>query len=137
MALDLVRDAEGNVVGVTALEMETGEVIPGQATILATSGTAIFTASTNAFINTGDGLGMAARRAPLEHGISGNYPQVSPPALITEGGRGGILLNADGERFMERYALNLKDLGRAIVSRSMDQEIKEGRGCGLIRTTCC
>jgi succinate dehydrogenase / fumarate reductase flavoprotein subunit len=140
MALDLIRDADGQVLGVTALEMETGEVMILQAkvTLLATGGAGrIFAASTNAFINTGDGLGMAARVGiPLE---DMEFWQFHPTGvagagiLITEGvrGEGGILLNSNGERFMERYAPNLKDLAsRDIVSRSMDQEIKEGRGCG-------
>ncbi len=140
MALDLLRNADGDVVGVTALEMETGEIyiLEGKATVLATGGAGrIWAASTNAFINTGDGLGMAARAGlPLQDlefwqfhptGVSG------AGVLITEGvrGEGGILLNKDGERFMERYAPTLKDLApRDFVSRSMDQEIKEGRGCG-------
>jgi succinate dehydrogenase / fumarate reductase flavoprotein subunit len=140
MALDLVRDADGDVVGVTAMEMETGEVmiLQAKATMLATGGAGrIFAASTNAFINTGDGLGMAARAGiPLQ---DMEFWQFHPTGvagagvLITEGvrGEGGILLNAGGERFMERYAPNLKDLAsRDVVSRSMDQEIKEGRGCG-------
>ena len=140
MALDLIRDADGDVLGVTALEMETGEVLAleAKATILATGGAGrIFAASTNAFINTGDGLGMAARAGvPLE---DMEFWQFHPTGvagagvLITEGvrGEGGILLNSAGERFMERYAPNLKDLAsRDVVSRSMDQEIKEGRGCG-------
>ena len=140
MALDLVRDAEGDVLGVTALEMETGEVmiLQAKATVFATGGAGrIFAASTNAFINTGDGLGMAARAGiPLE---DMEFWQFHPTGvagagvLITEGvrGEGGILLNCNGERFMERYAPNLKDLAsRDVVSRSMDQEIKEGRGCG-------
>jgi len=140
MALDLIRDADGEVLGVTALEMETGEVMILQArvTVFATGGAGrIFAASTNAFINTGDGLGMAARAGiPLE---DLEFWQFHPTGvygagvLITEGvrGEGGILLNCNGERFMERYAPNLKDLAsRDVVSRSMDQEIKEGRGCG-------
>ncbi len=140
MALDLIRDADGDVVGVTALEMETGDVmaLEAKATVFATGGAGrIFAASTNAFINTGDGLGMAARAGvPLE---DMEFWQFHPTGvagagvLITEGvrGEGGILLNASGERFMERYAPNLKDLAsRDVVSRSMDQEIKEGRGCG-------
>jgi len=140
MALDLIRDADGDVLGVTALDMETGEVtaLESKATILATGGAGrIFAASTNAFINTGDGLGMAARAGvPLE---DMEFWQFHPTGvagagvLITEGvrGEGGILLNCNGERFMERYAPNLKDLAsRDVVSRSMDQEIKEGRGCG-------
>ena len=140
MALDLIRDAEGDVVGVTALEMETGEiyVFEAKTTVLATGGAGrIWAASTNAFINTGDGMGMAARaNLPLE---DMEFWQFHPTGvagagvLITEGvrGEGGILLNKDGERFMERYAPTLKDLApRDFVSRSMDQEIKEGRGCG-------
>jgi succinate dehydrogenase / fumarate reductase flavoprotein subunit len=140
MALDLIRDADGDVLGVVAYEMETGEVmiLQAKATVFATGGAGrIFAASTNAFINTGDGLGMAARAGiPLE---DMEFWQFHPTGvagagvLITEGvrGEGGILLNCNGERFMERYAPNLKDLAsRDVVSRSMDQEIKEGRGCG-------
>jgi succinate dehydrogenase / fumarate reductase flavoprotein subunit len=140
MALDLIRDAEGDVVGVTALEMETGEVhiLEGKTVLLATGGAGrIFAASTNAFINTGDGLGMAARAGiPLE---DMEFWQFHPTGvagagvLLTEGcrGEGAILRNCNGERFMERYAPTLKDLApRDFVSRCMDQEIKEGRGCG-------
>ncbi len=140
MALDLIRDAEGDVVGVTALEMETGEVhiLEAKTVLLATGGAGrIFAASTNAFINTGDGLGMAARAGlPLE---DMEFWQFHPTGvagagvLLTEGcrGEGAILRNGDGERFMERYAPTLKDLApRDFVSRCMDQEIKEGRGCG-------
>jgi succinate dehydrogenase / fumarate reductase flavoprotein subunit len=140
MALDLIRDSEGDVVGVTALEMETGDIhiLEAKTTLLATGGAGrIFAASTNAFINTGDGLGMAARAGlPLE---DMEFWQFHPTGvagagvLLTEGcrGEGAILLNSNGERFMERYAPTLKDLApRDFVSRSMDQEIKEGRGCG-------
>ena len=140
MALDLVRNADGDVLGVVAYEMETGDVmmLHAKTTVFATGGAGrIFAASTNAFINTGDGLGMAARAGiPLE---DMEFWQFHPTGvagagvLITEGvrGEGGILLNAQGERFMERYAPNLKDLAsRDVVSRSMDQEIKEGRGVG-------
>ena len=140
MALDLVRDADGDVLGVTAMEMETGEVylLEAKVTLLATGGAGrIFAASTNAFINTGDGLGMAARAGiPLE---DMEFWQFHPTGvagagvLLTEGcrGEGAILRNSNGERFMERYAPTLKDLApRDFVSRCMDQEIKEGRGCG-------
>src|SRR5215510_1054011 len=140
MALDLVRDRDGTVLGVVALEMETGEVmiLQAKATLLATGGSGrIYWATTNAFINTGDGLGMAARAGfPLE---DMEFWQFHPTGvagagvLITEGvrGEGGYLLNKDGERFMERYAPNAKDLAsRDVVSRAMTTEIKEGRGCG-------
>ena len=140
MALDIIRDADGDAVGVTALEMETGEVaiFHAKCVLFATGGAGrIFAASTNAFINTGDGLGMAARAGiPLE---DMEFWQFHPTGvynagvLLTEGcrGEGAILRNKDGERFMERYAPKLKDLApRDFISRCMDQEIKEGRGCG-------
>jgi len=140
MALDLIRDADGDVLGVTALEMETGDVhiLEGKVTLFATGGAGrIYAASTNAFINTGDGLGMAARAGiPLE---DMEFWQFHPTGvhnagvLLTEGcrGEGAILRNVNGERFMERYAPTLKDLApRDFISRCMDQEIKEGRGCG-------
>lgn len=140
MALDLIRDADGDVVGVTALEMETGDVhiLEAKCTLFATGGAGrIYAASTNAFINTGDGLGMAARAGiPME---DMEFWQFHPTGvagagvLLTEGcrGEGAILRNCNGERFMERYAPTLKDLApRDFVSRCMDQEIKEGRGCG-------
>src|SRR5690349_19782304 len=140
MALDLIRDAQGHVLGVTALEMETGEIaiFHAKATLFATGGAArIFSSSTNAFINTGDGLGMAARAGiPLE---DMEFWQFHPTGvagagiLITEGvrGEGGYLLNKNGERFMERYAPTMKDLAsRDVVSRAMATEIKEGRGLG-------
>ncbi|POA99530.1 succinate dehydrogenase flavoprotein subunit [Chromobacterium sinusclupearum] len=140
MALDLIRDAEGRVQGVVAMEMETSEIVVFQAkaTLFATGGAGrIFASSTNAFINTGDGLGMAARAGiPLE---DMEFWQFHPTGvagagvLITEGvrGEGGILRNSSGERFMERYAPNAKDLAsRDVVSRAMVSEINEGRGCG-------
>ena len=140
MALDLIRDADGDVVGVTALEMETGELymLEAKTTMLATGGAGrIFAASTNAFINTGDGLGMAARAGLALEDME--FWQFHPTGvagagvLLTEGcrGEGAILRNSNGERFMERYAPAYKDLApRDYVSRCMDQEIKEGRGCG-------
>ncbi|MBT0571622.1 succinate dehydrogenase flavoprotein subunit [Curvibacter sp. CHRR-16] len=140
MALDLIRNPAGDVVGVTALEMETGDVYVLQAktVLLATGGAGrIYQSSTNAFINTGDGLGMAARAGiPLQ---DMEFWQFHPTGvagagvLLTEGcrGEGAILLNSNGERFMERYAPTLKDLApRDFVSRCMGQEILEGRGCG-------
>ena len=140
MELDLIRDADGDVVGGPALEMETGEVhvLRAKSVMLATGGAGrIFAASTNAYINTGDGLGMAARaNVPLQ---DMEFWQFHPTGvagagvLLTEGcrGEGAILRNSNGERFMERYAPTMKDLApRDFVSRCMDQEIKEGRGCG-------
>lgn len=140
MALDLIRDHEGDVVGVTALDMETGEIwiLEAKVVLFASGGAGrIFQSSTNAFINTGDGLGMCARAGiPLE---DMEFWQFHPTGvagagvLITEGvrGEGGYLLNKNDERFMERYAPNLKDLApRDVVARAMATEIKEGRGCG-------
>ncbi|WP_017445578.1 succinate dehydrogenase flavoprotein subunit [Gayadomonas joobiniege] len=138
-ALDLVKNQQGAVVGCTAIDIETGEVVyfKSKATVLATGGAGrIFASTTNAHINTGDGVGMALRAGvPVQDmemwqfhptGIAG------AGTLVTEGcrGEGGYLLNKDGERFMERYAPNAKDLaGRDVVARSMMTEIREGRGC--------
>ena len=140
MGLDLIRDEEGDVCGVTAMDIETGDVmlLQARATLFATGGGArIFSASTNALINTGDGLGMAVRAGlPLE---DMEFWQFHPTGvygvgiLISEAvrGEGGYLLNKNGERFMERYAPHAKDLAsRDVVSRALTMEIKEGRGCG-------
>ena len=143
MALDLIRDQDGDVLGVVAMEIETSEVMifQARATLFATGGAArIFQSSTNAYINTGDGLGMAARAdIPLE---DMEFFQFHPTGiygagvLISEGvrGEGGYLVNNTGERFMLRYAPNAKDLAsRDVISRAMATEIKEGRGCGTLR----
>ena len=138
-ALDLVKNQDGAVVGTTAMNIETGEIffIKAKAVILATGGAGrIYASTTNAHINTGDGVGMALRAGvPVQDmemwqfhptGIAG------AGSLVTEGcrGEGGYLLNKDGERFMERYAPNAKDLaGRDVVARAMMTEIREGRGC--------
>jgi succinate dehydrogenase / fumarate reductase flavoprotein subunit len=138
-ALDLVKNQDGAVVGCTAIEIETGQIVyfKSRAVVLATGGAGrIYASTTNAHINTGDGVGMALRAGvPLQDmemwqfhptGIAG------AGTLVTEGcrGEGGYLLNKDGERFMERYAPNAKDLaGRDVVARSMMTEIREGRGC--------
>lgn len=138
-ALDLVKNQDGAVVGCTAIDIESGEIVyfKAKATVLATGGAGrIYASTTNAHINTGDGVGMALRAGvPLQDmemwqfhptGIAG------AGTLVTEGcrGEGGYLLNKDGERFMERYAPNAKDLaGRDVVARSMMTEIREGRGC--------
>jgi succinate dehydrogenase / fumarate reductase flavoprotein subunit len=139
-ALDLLRDAEGYCLGVTALSIETGEpiLIEARATLLATGGAGrVFGNSSNAMINTGDGLGMVLRAGlPLQ---DMEFWQFHPTGiagvgcLITEGarGEGGYLLNRHGERFMERYASHARDLaGRDVVARAIAIEIAEGRGCG-------
>jgi len=138
-ALDLVKNADGAVVGTTAICIETGEVVyfKARATVLATGGAGrIFASTTNAHINTGDGVGMSLRAGVQMQDME--MWQFHPTGiagagvLVTEGcrGEGGYLLNKDGERFMERYAPNAKDLaGRDVVARSMMTEIREGRGC--------
>ena len=139
-AVDLIYDKAGRVAGCVALEIESGEAVmlSADSTVLATGGGGrIYRHTTNAFSNTGDGLGMALRAGlPLQ---DMEFWQFHPTGvagagvLITEGsrGEGGYLVNGDGERFMERYAPNAKDLaGRDVVARSMAVEILEGRGCG-------
>ncbi len=139
-AIDLIKDDEGYIIGALVLEIETGEplLIEAKTTLLATGGAGqIFRTNTNARINTGDGMAMALRAGvPLQDmeffqfhptGIAGRG------MLITEGarGEGGYLVNCEGERFMERYAPNAKDLAsRDVVSRAISTEVREGRGCG-------
>ena len=139
-AVDLVLNADKAVVGVIAFKIETGEIyyIKSKATVLATGGAGrIYASTTNALINSGDGIGMALRAGMPVQDIE--MWQFHPTGihgagtLVTEGcrGEGGYLLNKDGERFMERYAPNAKDLAsRDVVARSMALEILEGRGCG-------
>ena len=139
-AVDLVKNASGDVVGCIAMCIETGEVvhIKSKATVLATGGAGrIYASTTNALINTGDGIGMALRAGfPMQDMEMWQFHPTGiygAGTLVTEGcrGEGGYLINKDGERFMERYAPNAKDLaGRDVVARSMVMEILEGRGCG-------
>ncbi len=139
-AVDLVKDDAGYVLGAVVLDIESGSavLIEARATLLATGGAArIFRSSTNALINTGDGLGMALRAGiPLQDmeffqfhptGIAGVGCLISEAAR----GEGGYLVNAEGERFMARYAPQSLDLAsRDVVSRAIVTEVREGRGCG-------
>jgi len=139
-AIDLLRDPDGYVLGALVLEIETGEplIIEAKTTLIATGGAArMYRTSTNAMINTGDGMAMALRAGiPLQ---DMEFMQFHPTGiagfgmLITEAarGEGGYLLNSQGERFMERYAPNARDLAsRDVVARAIEIEVREGRGCG-------
>jgi succinate dehydrogenase / fumarate reductase flavoprotein subunit len=139
-AVDFLKDDEGHVLGAVVFNIQNSQivVIEAKTTLLATGGAGqLFKTTTNALINTGDGMGMAMRAGiPLQDmeffqfhptGIAGRG------MLITEGarGEGGYLVNGDGERLMERYAPKAKDLAsRDVVSRAISIEIREGRGCG-------
>ena len=138
--IDLLMDQDGDALGALAIEIETGEplVIEARTTLVATGGAArLYRTTTNALINTGDGMAMALRAGiPLQ---DMEFVQFHPTGiagigiLISEGvrGEGGYLINGAGERFMERYAPHAKDLaGRDVVSRAIYQEVHEGRGCG-------
>ncbi len=139
-AVDLVKNQDGAVVGVIAIDIESGETVfvKSKATVFATGGAGrIYASTTNAHINTGDGVGMAMRAGfPMQDMEMWQFHPTGiygAGTLVTEGcrGEGGYLINKDGERFMERYAPNAKDLaGRDVVARSMVLEILEGRGCG-------
>lgn len=139
-AIDIVKAQNDVVAGVIVMNIENGETLfmRSKAVILATGGAGqIFNSTTNALINTGDGIGMVLRAgfAVQDMEMWQFHPTgiAGAGVLVTEGsrGEGGYLLNKNGERFMERYAPHAKDLAsRDVVSRSMAIEIREGRGCG-------
>ncbi|WP_457675660.1 succinate dehydrogenase flavoprotein subunit [Thiolapillus sp.] len=139
-AIDLLQDEEGAVTGALVMDIASGEpmVLNARATLLATGGCGqVFRTTSNAHINTGDGMAMALRAGiPLQ---DMEFFQFHPTGvagrgmLITEAsrGEGGYLINRDGERFMERYAPTAKDLAsRDVVARAIVTEVREGRGCG-------
>lgn len=136
--LELVKANDGSVAGVIAMCIETSEIafFNARATILATGGAGrIYQSTTNALINTGDGPAMAMRAGfPLQDMEMWQFHPtgvLGAGVLISEGvrGEGGYLVNKDGERFMERYAPNAKDLAsRDVVARSIALEIRAGRG---------
>ncbi len=139
-AVDLVKNQDGAVVGLIAIDVESGETvyIHSKATVLATGGAGrIYASTTNAHMCTGDGSGMALRAGfPVQDTEMWQFHPTGihgAGVLVTEGcrGEGGYLINKDGERFMERYAPTAKDLaGRDVVARSMILEMLEGRGAG-------
>ncbi len=139
-AVDLIKDGEGVILGALVLNIATGEplLIESKTTLLATGGCGqVFRTTSNAHINTGDGMAMALRAGlPL---MDMEFFQFHPTGiagkgmLITEGvrGEGGYLINKHGERFMEKYAPNAKDLAsRDVVARSIVTEVRDGNGCG-------
>jgi succinate dehydrogenase / fumarate reductase flavoprotein subunit len=139
-AIDLLQDAEGGITGALVMDIASGEpmVLNARATLLATGGCGqVFRTTSNARINTGDGMAMALRAGvPLQ---DMEFFQFHPTGvagrgmLITEAsrGEGGYLINSEGERFMERYAPTAKDLAsRDVVARAIVTEVREGRGCG-------
>lgn len=138
--LDLIKGLDNSIAGVVAMRIETGELLylRAPAVVIATGGAGrVFKTTTNALINTGDGMGMVLRAGFVLQDME--MWQFHPTGiagvgvLITEGsrGEGGYLINKDGERFMERYAPHAKDLAsRDVVARAIAIEIREGRGIG-------
>ncbi|UCC56631.1 MAG: succinate dehydrogenase flavoprotein subunit [Gammaproteobacteria bacterium] len=139
-AIDLIRDNEGYLLGAVVMNIANSELllIEARATLLATGGAGqLYRTNTNALINTGDGMAMTLRAGiPLQ---DMEFFQFHPTGIAGKGmliseavrGEGGYLVNAEGERFMERYAPGAKDLAsRDIVSRAIATEVREGRGCG-------
>jgi succinate dehydrogenase / fumarate reductase flavoprotein subunit len=140
IAIDLLSDDQRRVCGASALCMETGDIVTihARVVILATGGAGqVYASTTNAYINTGDGLGMVLRAGIGLQDME--MWQFHPTGLYGSGcliseacrGEGAYLVNSLGERFMEKYAPHAKDLAsRDVVSRAIATEIQEGRGLG-------
>lgn len=146
-AIDFVPGPEKNQFsGVIAMSIATGEValFKARAIVLATGGAGrIYESTTNALINTGDGLGMVLRAGlPVQDMEMWQFHPTgiaSVGALISEGtrGEGAYLMNSEGERFMERYAPSAKDLAsRDVVARAIAVEVREGRGIDFNGVQC-
>ncbi|BCN93270.1 succinate dehydrogenase flavoprotein subunit [Thiomicrorhabdus immobilis] len=139
-AIDLLKDTQGAINGIMVMNIHNSEyqILKSPNILLATGGAGqVFRTNTNAGINTGDGLGMVLRAGYTLQDME--FWQFHPTGVAGKGmliseaarGEGGVLRNASGEAFMEKYAPHVKDLAsRDVVSRAIAVEVQQGRGCG-------